>query len=344
MMQASNGANVTIAFIDTGVAKSSQAYYRPDDQPRFLAGYDAIQDQMLAWNDNYDESGHGSHVIGIAANPVKSSIERKFNGIAPYANLVSVKAFDGSGAGSYLDVIRGIDWVVANKDVHNIRVLNLSFSSTPQSYYWDDPLNQAVMRAWQAGIVVVASAGNDGPDAMTIGVPGNIPYIITVGAMSDNYTPKDGTDDILASFSAAGPTVEGFVKPEIVAPGGHMLSLMRPKARIAQDHPEFHDSKAYFMMSGTSQATAVTSGIAALMLQHDPTLTPDDVKCRLMSAANPAVNDNGNLAYSIFQQGAGLVNAYDAVYSTISGCANNGLDVDADLAGTAHFGGRANQR
>ena len=88
-------------------------------------------------------------------------------------------------------------------------MLNLSFSATPQSHYWDDPLNQAVMAAWQAGIVVVASAGNSGPDPMTVGVPGNVPYIITVGAMTDNYTPYEPADDRLASFSSAGPTFEG---------------------------------------------------------------------------------------------------------------------------------------
>ena len=138
---------------------------------------------------------------------VTSPRDGLYNGVAPDASLVVVKAFDRDGAGSYMDVIRGIDWVVPNKDAYDIRVLNLSFSAPPQSYYWDDPLNQAVMRAWEAGIVVVASAGNTGPDPMTVGVPGNVPYVITVGAMTDNYTPDDGTDDVLAAFSAAGPTV-----------------------------------------------------------------------------------------------------------------------------------------
>jgi subtilisin family serine protease len=198
------------------------------------------------------------------------------------------------------------------------------------------------MRAWQAGIVVVASAGNTGPDPMTIGVPGNTPYIITVGAMTDNYTPGDPTDDVLASFSSAGPTAEGFVKPEIVAPGGHLLGMMDKESKLAIEHPEFFDGKFYFTMSGTSQAAAVVSGIVALMLQAEPYLTPDDVKCKLMASARPAVKSDGTLAYSVFQQGAGVVNAYDAVYATDLTCANRGLDVDADLADTAHFRGRAN--
>ena len=103
-------------------------------------------------------------------------------------------------------------------------MLNCSFfSAEPQSFYWDDPLNQAVMAAWQAGHRGRRLGRQHGPDPMTIGVPGNVPYVVTVGAMTDNYTPEDPGDDYLASFSAAGPTVEGFVKPELVAPGGHML-------------------------------------------------------------------------------------------------------------------------
>mgnify|MGYP000623909923 CR=1 FL=1 len=239
----------------------------------------------------------------------------------------------------YADTIRAIDWVVANKDAYNIRVINLSFSAEPRSYYWDDPMNQAVMAAWQAGIVVVASAGNTGPNAMTIGAPGNVPYVITVGAMTDNYTPDYLYDDFLASFSSAGPTVEGFVKPDLVAPGGHARGLMHTNVYLAVTYPEFHDGAKYFMMSGTSQATAVVSGIAALLLQDEPWLTPDVVKGRLMSSARPASYSGGSLAYSVLQQGAGLVNAYDAVHSNTSHVANRGLDIDADLAGTAHYGG-----
>ena len=138
-----------------------------------------------------------------------------------------IKAFDADGRGSYLDVIRGIDWVVANRDRYGIRVLNLSFSARPVSYYWDDPLNQAVMRAWQLGIVVVASAGNRGPDAMSIGVPGNVPYIITVGAMSDAAS-KRANDDFLASFSSTGPTYEGFVKPDVGRALNERLSTRMP--------------------------------------------------------------------------------------------------------------------
>ena len=142
-------------------------------------------------------------------------------------------------------MIRGIDWLVAHKDVYGIRVLNLSFSAPPQSHYWDDPLNQAVMAAWQAGIVVVASAGNTGPSPMTIGVPGNVPYVDHRGRHDRQlHADRICGDDRLASFSAAGPTAEGFVKPEVVAPGGHIVALMNDDGRIALEHPEFHDGGA----------------------------------------------------------------------------------------------------
>jgi hypothetical protein len=330
------GRFVRVAVIDSGMRNNSHFH-------NLIAGrYDAIQDIE---GQAVDEHGHGTHVGSVIGSRGKPA-SLKLNGVAPDSYLVTVKAFDHTGMGTYADVIRGIQWVIDNKDILDIRVLNLSMSAPPQSWYWDDPLNQAVMQAWYAGITVVASAGNTGPEPMTIGVPGNVPYIITVGAMSDNFTPADPSDDVLASFSSVGPTFEGFVKPEVVAPGGHLLGLMDLDATLAISHPEFHYGLAavpYFEMSGTSQAAAVVSGAAALLIGKDPTLTPDEVKCLLMTTARPAV-DGDDLAYSIFQQGAGLINVYDAAYAQPEQpCANIGLDITKDLADTEHYMGGANQ-
>ncbi len=134
-------------------------------------------------------------MTSIAASGAQA-LNGAYQGIAPQANLVVVRAFDGDGARTLRRRDRrprtGSSRTAPS---YKIRVLNLSFGAAPQSYYWDDPLNQAVMAAWRAGIVVVASAGNDGPDPMTIDVPGNVPYVITVGALTDSNTPYNCADD-----------------------------------------------------------------------------------------------------------------------------------------------------
>lgn len=339
------GDGVTIGFLDTGLDQlqgtstglglSSDLY----GNDKFWGTYDAINNSLSNYSN--EESGHGTHVASVAGNADYDAYG-KIYGVAPNAALVGIKAFDAEGKATYADVIRGIDWAIQVKDQINLKVLNMSFSGPVRSYYWEDPLNQAVMKAWQAGIVVVASSGNKGPDPMTIGVPGNIPYIITVGAMTDSYTETNPYDDVLATFSSAGPTVEGFVKPDIVAPGGHITGLMAFNTQIAYEHPEFHDGGIYFEMSGTSQAAAVVSGVVALMLTQDPELSPDDVKCRLLDSAKTALTDNNELAYSVFQQGAGVVNAKNALESNATNCANQALNINNDLTNTEHYYGPAN--
>ena len=350
------GAGVTVAVVDSGL----WSQHGPDQNApgegasRILAQYDVLTAgtqpaQLLGTagslaaanstniNDGY---GHGTHVTSIIASSGVATTGN-FQGVAPGVNLVSVRVLDANGVGTYSQVIAGIQWVIAQKARYNIRVLNLSLSAPPHSFYWQDPLNQAVMAAWQAGIVVVAAAGNFGPAPMTIGVPGNVPYVITVGAVTDNYHPNQPSQYKLASFSSAGPTFEGFVKPEVVAMGGHILAYAPNNGTLAEEFPQWvtlpYDD---FTMSGTSMAAAVTSGVVALMLEVSPSLSPDDVKCRLMSGAHPAVNADGTLAYTVFQQGAGLVNAHDAVYGSARACANQGLNVASDLVGLQHFGGR----
>jgi len=333
------GDGVTIGFLDTGL---DQLYGLSTDlygYDKAWGTYDAITDTVYNYASEY--SGHGTHVASIATNS-DHDIHGKIFGVAPNAAIVGIKAFDEAGKASYADVIRGIDWALQVKDQINLRILNMSFSGTVQSNYWDDPLNLAVMKAWQEGLVVVASAGNTGPDPMTIGVPGNVPYIITVGAMTDDYTTDINSDDKLATFSSAGPTYEGFVKPEIVAPGGHLPGLMAFDTQIVNEHPEYHDGGRYFEMSGTSQAAAVVSGVIALMLTEQPWLTPDEVKCRLMDGASTARKSSGELAYSVFQQGAGVVSAENSLQSVASGCANSDLDIARDLSGIQHYSGAAN--
>jgi subtilisin family serine protease len=133
------------------------------------------------------------------------------------------------------------------------------------------------------------------------------------------------------------------VKPDLVAPGGHDWGFMATYMKIAVDHPTYMNNGDFFTMSGTSQAAAVVSGVAALVIGNNPGLTPDQVKCRIIASGKPAINKDGSLAYSVLQQGSGLVDAKAAVDGTANNCANQGLNIAADLSGTRHFAGRVTQ-
>ncbi len=333
------GNGIGVAVLDTGVKAYKQLKSSKHQQDGGLVdGYNVLKGRP----GTQDKNGHGTMVASIISNR-DGGADGRFFGVAPNSHIIPVQVLDKEGRGTYADIIAGIDWVLANRETLNIRVMNLSFSAPVRSYYWDDPLNQAVMRAWEAGIVVIVAAGNGGPNPMTIGVPANNPYVVTVGAITDAYTPADWSDDYVPAFSAAGPTVEGFVKPEVVAPGGHILGLMHDKSQLAVEHPQGKVDKDYYELSGTSMSAAQVSGVVALMLERNPALTPDEVKHRLLSTALASIGHDGSPAYSIFQQGAGRIDAFGAVFAAGTGAANVGLDVSLDLAGIQHFGGPAAQ-
>ncbi|MFT5900148.1 MAG: serine protease AprX, partial [Glaciecola sp.] len=320
------GKGVTVAMIDSGLSQSSAIQQNTSGYDRNITLVSSDGDVLSRLQ---DLNGHGSNVASILADSTSTfdqygSPTGSHNGIAPDVDLVMIKAFDKSGESSYSTVLQGIEYAIDNKDALNIKVLNVAFSFPATSFYWEDPINQALMRAWDSGITVIAAAGNGGNQDMSIGVPGNNPYVITVGAMDDNATPFNTSDDRVASFSSFGPTVEGFLKPELIAPGVNVKGAAK-NSRV----------------SGTSQATAAAAGIVALMIQQDPSLTPDEIKCRLMSSASQAKYANGQLAFSPFAQGAGLVNAAAAIDSTAVGCANNGLNILNDINQTSHYFGPA---
>ncbi len=176
---------------------------------------------------------------------------------------------------------------------------------------------------------------------MTIGSPGNLPFIITVGAVTDSWTPADKDDDYIPDFSSRGPTPNAHIKPDIVAPGGHITGLTRPGSSLTLEHPEYLLRTGELVMTGSSQATALVSGIAALLLQLEPDLSPDDIKCKLMTSAEPAINRDGLLAYSPFVQGQGYVSATRAVTLGQRGCGNANLDIQQEMAGIEHSQGPA---
>ena len=337
------GKGVTIAVVDSGLWEHESLMKDTAGRNRVVARYDARTD--VVDREVVDESGHGTHMTSIIANSAETTSEGlstgTYKGVAPDVTLVAVKILDRQGFAHVLEIVRAIQWVVDNREKYDIRVLNLSFAQKPRWPYWEDPVDQAVMRAWADGIAVVAAAGNDGPGVETIGSPGNLPYIITVGAVTDSWTPLTRDDDYIPDFSSRGPTPSGHVKPDVVALGGHMTGLIHPSSAIAMEQPEDILRTGEFVSTGSSQASALVSGILALLIQLEPNLTPDDLKCKLITSAEPAINRDGRLAYSPFQQGYGYVTATRAVTLGEKGCGNLDFDLQADLKHKRHFYGPA---
>lgn len=215
------GKGIAIAILDTGI------YPHPDIKDKIIAFKDFVNDRETP----YDDNGHGTHVAGDAAGTGMVS-GGKYKGTAPEANLVGIKVLNSDGGAKVSDIVEGIDWVIQNRDQYNIRIINMSVG-VPVTRDQCNAINQAVKRASDAGIIVVAAAGNEGPVEGTIAAaPGNSPYAITIGAVDDKNTPQKDDDDI-ASFSSRG-TEDGLLKPDLVAPGTNIISLNVPGSEIAK--------------------------------------------------------------------------------------------------------------
>ncbi len=343
-MHGVTGQGIAVAVLDSGLWEDHpELAMDTQGNPRIIARYDAIQGKEVS--EAFDESGHGTHMSSVIARSGRVTREAatrpSYRGIAPDVSLVAIKAFGESGEAGFLDIVRGIQWVVEHREQYNIRVLNLSFAARPRWPYWEDPVNQALMRAWQNGIFVSAAAGNEGPDPMTVGSPGNLPYVLTVGAITDSWTEDNRDDDYIPDFSSRGPTPLGHIKPDVVAPGGHISGVVRPGSTLEREFPEYLLHSGEFVMTGTSQATALVSGLAALMLQLEPKLTNDAIKCLLKTSAEPAIELDGRLAYSPFAQGEGLVSVQRALTIGTPSCDQQALDLNAEVAGLDHFQGPA---
>lgn len=275
-----------------------------------------------------DTFGHGTFMAGLAVGAGTTS-KGRFSGAAPEANLVAIKAAGFDGSTDVSKILAGIQWAVAYKDEYDIRVLNLSLGTDSDQDYRSSPLNYAVERAWDAGIVVVVSAGNSGPDESTVMKPGDDPLVITVGSSNDEGT-LDFTDDRVPVFSSRGNTRSNDLeKPDILAPGVHTISLRSPGSAIDQQFPDARVRDAYFRGTGTSMSTATVSGVVALMLQADPSLTPDQVKYRLMHSARPIVDTDPKAT------GSGLADAYSATRRPLDGEANQGVERSNGLGSIA---------
>jgi serine protease AprX len=251
-----------------------------------------------------DTYGHGTHVAGIIAGDGtrrNDAAAGKYVGIAPRAKLIAIKASDDAGRGTILDAIYGLQFAVDHRDDYNIRVVNLSLSSTTPESYRTDPLDAAVESAYFQGILVVAAAGNRGnAEDATAYSPGNDPFALSVGAVDDQGTAARD-DDTFASWSSAGVTQDGFAKPEIAAPGAHIVSTLARGSAFADLCPSCIVDGDYIRIGGTSMAAPVVSGVAALLFERHPDWTPADVKATLVATGRdvPGGIDEVNAAAAL---------------------------------------------
>jgi serine protease AprX len=268
-----------IAVVDSGVQKLRSDF---DFGARVIK---QVNLTSLTPNSYGDGRGHGTLVAGIAAGSAM-----KYAGGAPTAPIVSIDVMDDNGMALTSDVIAAADWILANKSTYNIRVANFSLQSTQAGTFMYDPLDLAVEKLWFRGVVVVAAVGNYGMDGAPTTIayaPGNDPFIISVGASDLNGTPSNPGGDFAAPWSAYGYTLDGFAKPELGAPGRHLIGPVPSSSTMATEHPERLTALGYMWMSGTSFSAPVVSGAAALVLAAHPGWTPDQVKGALMVAARP---------------------------------------------------------
>ncbi len=323
------GEGVAVAVIDTGVAGDLPDFRTSDTDAtsRVIATAVTNPDATTA----ADVYGHGTHVAGLIAGnsrarPADDALSSHYIGSAPDARIVAIKASDDHGNSSLIDVIAGVQFAVDHRDEYGIRVINLSMSSTQAQSYRTDPLDAAVEAAWFRGIVVVAAAGNRGTAADAVSyAPANDPYVITVGGVDDHAT-KDTLDDTLAPWSSRGITQDGVAKPELVAPGAHIVAPLATGSDLPSLCPECVVDGRYFRMSGTSMAAPIVAGIAADVLSVHPEWTPDQVKGALthyLSDDDRNVRPTADGAFEVAADNA--VNASDGELVANQGLTPNDL-------------------
>ena len=320
-----DGSGISIAILDSGIDPNHHVFHNHSG-----SGSRIIENLDFTGEGRTDDPyGHGTHVAATAAGNAHVA-GGAYTGIAPGANLINVRVLGSTGQGAISDALAGIDWCITNKDSYNIRVLNLSFGTIAVDSYVNDPLCQAVRRAFDVGLVVCAAAGNLGKDENgtklygAIHSPGIEPTIITVGA-TNTFGTDARSDDVIASYSSRGPTrgcitdadgtkhYDNLIKPDLVAPGNKLIEAKSPGNYLVTNHPQLdapvssYAPHAMMYMSGTSMATPVVAGAAALMLQRNPFLTPNLLKAALEFTAQPVGGFNN------LEQGAGQLNVEGAV-------------------------------
>jgi subtilisin family serine protease len=319
-----DGEGVGIAVVDSGIDAGHAVFRDGLGLSRVAASVDFTGEGRTD-----DPFGHGTHVASIAAGSGQPS-GGAYTGVAPGAKLVNLRVLDSEGRGTSSGLLSALEWVLNNRTLYNIRVVNLSLGAAAVEDYRDDPVCRAVRRLVDAGVLVVAAAGNSGKDAAgnkiygQIHAPGDEPAALTVGA-SNTFGTDARSDDAVTTYSSRGPTRGGWtdseggrhydnlIKPELVAPGNRIVGAAAANNSILAAHPELladpHQpaSRRMMYLSGTSMATPVTAGAAALLLQANSSLTPNLVKAILMYTAQPLAGAN------MLEQGAGELNVEGAV-------------------------------
>lgn len=296
------GLGVTVVLMDTGIAE------HPDLEGSVIARVDFVGDGATL----LDPSGHGTFMAGLIA-----AHGRTFKGVAPDAKLISLRVLDQDGIGTMHAVLAAFNWVLHNQTTSQIKVLNLSFGAPQRSSYHRSLLAGVVESAWLAGVTVVAAAGNDGPAQGTVAMPGADPFVITVGSFADQGTLATN-DDRESLFSSRGPTRDGFAKPDVLAPGEHVVSLRVPGTALDRDD---HNGQGgdlpvgpYARLSGTSASTAMTTGAAAVILEAHRNYSATQVKGaliaggrRIAATRTPGLDVDDALAARPARVNAGLV-------------------------------------
>ncbi|WP_432969540.1 S8 family serine peptidase [Dactylosporangium sp. CA-233914] len=273
------GAGVTVAVVDTGIADV------PDLSGKVKSRVD------VTGTGAGDGFGHGTFMAGLIAGSGTAS-GGAYRGVAPGAKLVDVKVADAQGRTDLITVLRGLQWV--SEHAREVQVLNLSLSSYSPLPYQIDPLTQGLEALWRRGVTVVVPSGNDGPNAGTVTSPGNDPVLLTAGGLDESST-ANRADDVVGTWSGRGPTWQADAKPDLVAPGGHVVSLRSPGSVADTSNPQARIVNGYFRGSGTSMATAVTAGVVAAAIAVQPKLRPDAVKNLLTATtyAAPGLTRSG---------------------------------------------------
>jgi serine protease AprX len=319
-----SGKGIGVAVIDSGLEMTD------DFQGRVIASYDFTGGRSAAVSPS-DGFGHGTHVAGTIGGSGARSDNRDYRGLAPSVKFVILKVLDARGAGYTSDVIRAVDFAVANRVKWGIQIINLSLGHPIYEPASSDPLVQAVERAARAGVIVVAAAGNLGKNPTTglpgyagITSPGNAPSAITAGAVNTGETVVRG-DDRIPDYSSSGPTwYDALVKPDVIAPGHNIVATAARQGYLYKTYPQLKaEDGDYMRLSGTSMATAVASGVIAQALEahratqgiYAPRPTPNAVKAALQYTALAVRNDLG-IEYDRLREGAGGLNGHGAIELT----------------------------